>query len=210
MRIIVVLDGEVHESELNGQRVYRRGDVIFRPPFTAHANAASGTRSAFLRLLVSHKAGQAFLRRNGWRIATGHIDLTARDQFARLQSRASGDELLELMVPEPAYTGCSEHQSGTALRHAEIENCVSFKRLAASLNLEPHTLTRRFRKMFGMSPTEYRREARLRRALASLAFTEQALAEIAINCGYADQSHFTRAIKSATQLSPSAFRRASC
>jgi AraC family transcriptional regulator len=48
---------------------------------------------------------------------------------------------------------------------------------------------------------------RVERSLAFMSRRNLSLTEIAISCGFADQSHFTRSFKRIMGLKPSAFRK---
>ena len=200
-RIIVVLEGEVHESDLSGKRVFRKGEILFRPPFCAHANAPSGARSSFLRLPVSRKYWLDYVRRHGWRGMRGRLDFKSRDQRALLHAKSGGDGVLSLLVDGDSPDGNWEE--------ASVARYSSLHALAASNGLEPYQLTRRFQQRYGLTPSAWRREWRLRRALALLA-EGCVLAEIAVECGFSDQSHLSREVKRATGMAPAAFQRFAC
>ncbi len=197
-RIIVILEGEVRESDLSGRHVYRKGDVLFRPPFCAHANASSGAPSSFLRLPVSRKNWVGYARRHGWRGMRGVLDLEAQEHRALLSAKTGGDSLLSVLVETGAPENAGEAEEGAPY--------PSLKALAEADGLQPYQLTRRFEKRYGLTPTAWRREWRLRRALAMLA-DGAALALIAADCGFSDQSHLTREVKRATGMAPAAFQR---
>jgi AraC-like DNA-binding protein len=69
-------------------------------------------------------------------------------------------------------------------------------------------VTARFRSQFGVSPKTYARIVRFRRALRLLgrAGHDRTLADVAMDCGYYDQSHFTRDFVALAGCTPSAFR----
>jgi YesN/AraC family two-component response regulator len=54
---------------------------------------------------------------------------------------------------------------------------------------------------------EYLNALRIRRACRELADAGTRLADVALRAGFSDQSHFTRAFKRATGMTPGAFRR---
>jgi AraC-like DNA-binding protein len=58
-----------------------------------------------------------------------------------------------------------------------------------------------------MTIAEYVRMLRLDWAAARVAKSEEPLSAIALRAGYADQSHFTRAFKRRTGLTPAQYRR---
>jgi len=87
---------------------------------------------------------------------------------------------------------------GTALRVEE---------LAGRLGMERRTLERRFQRILGRSPRQEILQARLRRARHLLAASEMAMPEVARRCGFNSAIRFTTAFRSATGLTPTAFRR---
>lgn len=64
-----------------------------------------------------------------------------------------------------------------------------------------------FRRYYGMTPGEYVRRLRLEWALERIQRTAVPLASIALECGFADQSHLTRAFRQRFGLASSRFRR---
>jgi AraC family transcriptional regulator len=84
----------------------------------------------------------------------------------------------------------------------------SLGELAAAVGVHSVTLARGFRKAYGCSVGAYLRRLRIARAARRLAQTDGALAEIALEAGFADQSHFSNVFRRETGVSPSAFRRA--
>jgi AraC family transcriptional regulator len=83
----------------------------------------------------------------------------------------------------------------------------SLGELAEAVGVHPVTLARGFRKVYGCSVGAYLRRLRIARAAQRLAETDDALAEIALEAGFADQSHFSNLFRRETGVSPSAFRR---
>ena len=77
---------------------------------------------------------------------------------------------------------------------------------ADRIGLAPASVSRGFARTYGVSPKRYRLEVRARRALAAVATTGTALADIAADHGFADQAHMTRAIMMLTGGTPGAFR----
>jgi AraC-like DNA-binding protein len=67
---------------------------------------------------------------------------------------------------------------------------------------------RLFRMTTGMPPYRWVRAFRLEQAKELLFNSSLSLAQIAYDCGFADQSHFTRAFAAATGTTPGAWRRA--
>jgi len=84
---------------------------------------------------------------------------------------------------------------------------ASLGELATVVGVHPVTLARGFRKAYGCSVGAYLRWLRVARAARRLSETDSPLAEIALEAGFADQSHFSNAFRRETGQSPSAFRR---
>lgn len=80
--------------------------------------------------------------------------------------------------------------------------------LAREAGVHPVHLARAFRRFHGCAPGEYLRGERLERAARLLGSGRGSVAEVALDCGFADQSHFTRRFTSAYGVSPARFRRA--
>jgi len=68
------------------------------------------------------------------------------------------------------------------------------------------TLIRRFASEVGLSPKQWAGLARLKRASQALAEGRPRLADLALDCGFADQAHFTRAFTAYAGVPPSAWR----
>jgi AraC-like DNA-binding protein len=68
-------------------------------------------------------------------------------------------------------------------------------------------LARAFRRAYGISLTGYRRRARARHAARLLSESRMPLCEIALEAGFADQSHLCRVFRGEMGVTPRAFRR---
>lgn len=77
--------------------------------------------------------------------------------------------------------------------------------IAHACGVHPVHLARTFRRFFGCSPGAYLRRARVERA-ASMLRGRLSLAEIALRCGFADQSHMTHAFRTEMGVTPGALR----
>jgi AraC-like DNA-binding protein len=86
---------------------------------------------------------------------------------------------------------------------------LRFDALAVELGCERTALARAFRARFRVSMGEYVRELRVAEVQRRLARGDDAsLAEIALRCGFADQSHCTRVFRRLTGTTPAAWGRA--
>jgi transcriptional regulator GlxA family with amidase domain len=78
--------------------------------------------------------------------------------------------------------------------------------LAQCAGLSTRHFARAFRQSFGVTPMAYVREARLERAKLLLRSTDIPLRKVALECGYSDQAHFSRAVRAATGMPPRQWR----
>lgn len=90
---------------------------------------------------------------------------------------------------------------------AHLETNVSLKDLAEVAGLSPYHFARVFKLATGESPYHYLGSRRLARAQEMLSATELPLAELALACGFASQSHFTAAFTKSVGISPGRYRK---
>src|SRR6201999_1399901 len=75
---------------------------------------------------------------------------------------------------------------------ARIATQISLEDLANECRLSVSYFTRAFKQTFGESPHRWLLQQRVKVAKGMLAEAENSIAEIAIACGFVDQSHLTR------------------
>jgi AraC family transcriptional regulator len=90
--------------------------------------------------------------------------------------------------------------------HAEPAGRPTIDDLSAEAGVHPVHLSRVFRRFQREGIGEYTRRLRVRASCPHLLNRELSLAEIGLLTGFADQSHFTRAFRRITGLTPHAFR----
>jgi AraC-like DNA-binding protein len=90
---------------------------------------------------------------------------------------------------------------------ASFAEAVDLKHLASLAGLSRFQLLRAFRRETGMTPHVYLTDCRVRAARRLLARGDE-VADVALACGFADQSHLTRAFKARAGLTPGRFRAA--
>lgn len=79
--------------------------------------------------------------------------------------------------------------------------------LAKMINLSVSAFERRFKKHFHVPPLQYIKKVRVHEACHLLNHSNQSLAEIAMDCGFCDQSHFTKEFIRVMHTTPSAYRK---
>ncbi|MGJ8723489.1 MAG: helix-turn-helix domain-containing protein [Roseibacillus sp.] len=89
-------------------------------------------------------------------------------------------------------------------RHAMEE--MTMLEVSEKLGMSQRTLEREFQRKTGMSPASYRLKCRVARGRDLLRYSSKSLAEIASECGFHDQSHFSRVFSSEEGLTPGRWR----
>jgi AraC family transcriptional regulator len=89
---------------------------------------------------------------------------------------------------------------------AHLAADIGLDALAAIADLSPKHFARAFRQSTGMPPHRWLIQRRIDRAKALLRTTDTTLVEIALACGFADQSHFTASFRKLVGLTPGSLR----
>ena len=83
---------------------------------------------------------------------------------------------------------------------------MSLHELGAAVGRHPGHVARAFRQAHGMSVTAYARTLRLEWATVAVATTDDPIMSIALEAGFADQSHFTRSFRRHHGITPGRYR----
>lgn len=87
-----------------------------------------------------------------------------------------------------------------------IDQALRLPELAKMANLSVYQLDQRIRNLYQISAGQCITRARIEAACHMLNTTGKSIANIALECGYSDQSAFTRQFKQTTGLTPKAYR----
>jgi AraC family transcriptional regulator len=90
---------------------------------------------------------------------------------------------------------------------AKLSMSIRMDDLAALTRLSPHYFSSAFRRTVGETPFGYLRRCRVEHAQQLMLLTEKSLAEIALECGLADQAHLTKCFRALVGDTPAAWRR---
>jgi AraC-like DNA-binding protein len=83
---------------------------------------------------------------------------------------------------------------------------ITNHKMAKMAHMSVRAFERKFRSRFHLTPQKYLRKLQLRMATRALVYTNQALAEVALSCGFVDQSHFSREFRRHFGRTPRAYR----
>ncbi|MFL9449589.1 helix-turn-helix domain-containing protein [Tolypothrix bouteillei VB521301_2] len=84
---------------------------------------------------------------------------------------------------------------------------LSLKKIAAELNMSQYYFCRLFKQSTGMAPHQYLIQQRVERAKQLLKHTKQTVTDVAIECGFANQSHLAKHFRQYTGVTPKGFRK---
>ncbi len=95
----------------------------------------------------------------------------------------------------------------TAFVDANLSNAdVSIGDMANALAMSRSGLQRRVKQVLGITPLDFLREARIKRACLLLKTSEMTVSEVAFACGFSDPKYFSRTFKSSFGVSPKDYR----
>ena len=122
----------------------------------------------------------------------------------------SGTRRLSDVEAQVVRGGLPAWQMRRVIAHVEanLSRRISVEELARLLCLSASHFCRAFKCTFGYSPHAFLMRRRMERAQGLMLKTNAPLAQIALDCGFADQAHLSRRFLQFTGECPSSWRRA--
>ena len=68
-------------------------------------------------------------------------------------------------------------------------------------------LNRKMKELMGITPADFMREARMKKACKMLKETDESITEIAFSCGFSDAKYFSKCFKASIGVSPTDYRK---
>ena len=90
---------------------------------------------------------------------------------------------------------------------SNLDRAIRIEELAAITKLSRSHFSRAFRSTAGEPPLAFVIRRRIERAERLILLTDRSLAQIALDCGMADQSHLTKLFRRVYGMSPGKWRR---
>jgi AraC family transcriptional regulator len=84
---------------------------------------------------------------------------------------------------------------------------IALHDLSAAIHVHPVTISKYFTRYFSCTFGEYMRKLKINKSISLIKNSHLSLTEIALLCGFADQSHFTRNFKELTGFLPKDFKK---
>jgi AraC family transcriptional regulator len=217
-----VLSGSYRENYAHRECTCSEGALRFLPPDQLHGNHFdSAARCLLVRIdplavdrlgdhaTVLSTPGEVSGLASSWLANRMYREFRASDDIAPL---AMEGVLLEILAESARAIGEGGAHAPIWLRRVReaLEESYllapSLAELAAIGGVHPVHLSREFRKHYETTIGEFIRKRRIEHACHLLANSEKSLSEIALTCGFSDQSHFCAMFKSHTSLTPAKFR----
>jgi AraC-like DNA-binding protein len=191
----VVLSGGYVEAGDTGRHLVAPGEVLLHRPWESHLDRIDRRGAEVLVLPIAA---------NDLAPAAGRVrDPDAIVRLAERDRQAAAQQLLAELTPKPACAGDWPDLLALAIC---ADPSLSLSAWAAAWSLHAGSLSRGFRQVFGLTPVGYRLAQRTRRAIDAVLRTGAPLSQIALDSGFADQAHMSRAIGRLAQATPTALR----
>lgn len=167
---------------------------------------------AHLRVLLSVITSQEILRGTEWASA---VSRELRSMTKLEKAETTEDCCYEAAETVMEYFGRNESEDsprGTVVERAttwlqwHYHESVTLPALARGIGASVSSIVHTLNRKLGKTYKEFLTEIRTAEAKKLLATTSLKLAEVAMRCGFYDQSHFTRTFKEATNMTPGQFR----
>lgn len=216
-RVSILLRGDVAEDSAWGAARLRRGDVLFKSREVVHEDRFGPDGAGIFSVIFNGSddcpfeaaqldgAWMALRSDTIYKLGLTTIEAAAANDKAGLQVA-----IADLLVCAAAPRG----ENATApwlIRLYRALQEVSLAEFdvgadARSVGVHPVTMSRSFRRRFGMSVTEHAARQSVRRALVAMARGDTDLAAVAVSAGFYDQSHMTRVFRRVTGKTPGQHR----
>jgi AraC family cel operon transcriptional repressor len=228
-----VVSGSGEHLLTTGVEQLRAGDVVLVRPSDRHAVRGSAPDGLeFVNVAFPSSAWQGFLDLTrtdptaSWASARRPVTFRAPDAIAvfeqaleRFQSTPTSYDLLRFWIDLLQLVSPPDDTAGPGTPDWLAKACTAMRaednlrggvpRLLELGGVSPAHLSRSMRASYGVTPTGFVADLRLEHAASLLAATNEPVAAIAVRCGFASSSYFSRCFTAAHRLSPREFRRRS-
>ena len=115
----------------------------------------------------------------------------------------------EFSIPEaePLPSAAARITRAVRMMEENHQQPWTLQRLASEAGLSPYHFLRTFEMVTGVTPHQYARRVRLRRAATQFLAESSSILDIVMDCGFGDLSNFNRAFRDEFGMSPREFRR---
>lgn len=194
----LVIEGGYEEAGDQGRCQVSAGDILLHPAYSAHRDRVGDRRTYVLDIPLPFD-GRA------WPALATVADPDLVIRSANRDLREACEYLLAGLTPKAHERTDPVDQLAAALSG---DPSLAIGEWASFHSLSREWLARRFQRHYGTDSAAFRSEARARLAWRRIVDSDDPLAQVAAQCGFADQSHMTRSVGRLTGRSPGAWRKA--
>lgn len=219
-----LLRGGVIEGSKKGINECASGSLLFHNSQNPHYNVGTKHPTRGFHIEVTREWFNSFEIPNG--VASGTINVSdprvkmLMYRIFKETKLGGGTKQLAIdtlmievftLLSSPDHSQANKSKPGwlsiiTDALHTTTENW-QLQDLAKLADVHPVHLCREFHRHFNTTVGDYIRTVKVRQALSMLPDKDLSLTDIAIHCGFADQSHFIRTFKSFQQITPLQYRK---
>lgn len=192
----LILAGSYEETGSSGRFHVRPGDVLLHDAFDAHLDRFQTSGARIFSLPV-----------DAWPVDAGIAHLRDLDAIVRIAER-DAIEAAALLHTELRRRPRVHYDWPDVLADDLLSDpTCRLDEWARKRSLAPTTVSRGFRKVFGITPAAFRLDARARHAFRMITRSDLSFAAVAATAGFSDQAHMCRAIRALTGATPGSWRR---
>lgn len=218
--ITLVLSGEIRETVGRRDEVATCLSVVIKPAGVVHADRVGPRGARVLQILLDHDRplDRADRGLGPWQwihAGAGTRTLLSLYRYVAGVPSVHGleDRVLEILGGMASQHVPTRRDPPAWLRRTrealddDSSEAQSVRDLASLVGVHPVSLTRAFRRHYGIPVTAYRRRERVRRAARTIEATDRDLTRIAHASGFSDHPHMCREVRETTGLTPGELRR---
>ena len=219
-----VLSGRYCESLTATSGVADKDEILYKPPHEPHVNQFGSNAATCLLLEFTEPRFFDLAEHLPWlnrtvQTTSTQIKFAAKNLHRELRSNrpvrplAVESRLLDLLLSIDDTTRHTAIKAPIWLQNIEQylrdnwQENLSFDEISSEFDVHATHIAREFKRYFGKTAGEFVRDLRLERAAELLANSSKPLPQVALHCGFSDQSHFCRWFKKKYAVTPLQYRK---
>lgn len=212
----ILLCGLYSEVTLDSQKIISPCNILYRPAHYKHKNQFIADKTKCFNIEFSpewfdkHDINSKKIRHQIKDIQNYPFVLHLLIDFLQHRQIEFFEELLMQLISseEKAISSLRKPWLGKLVRilDNEIEKTHSLKTLSERVFIHPNYMSRAFKEHFGLTIGQYQMDKKIKNATKKLFIEPNSIAQIALDCGFFDESHFIKTFKACHRITPHQFR----